>query len=153
MLPNLRRDERIFTRRRQQSTFDINKLKKVSVSVNDGDDDEGIHYSRVSPEENYHDAIIESASEYRKPFIKLKMRERRRRMDKLAKAVLGCCVDKSMLENDPGAYLKGNTELAHEIVDFLDGVKENIQNHICVNFTHLDNQAVPLENDDTDTNS
>ena len=56
-------------------------------------------------------------------------------MDKLAKAVLGCCVDKSMLENDPGAYLKGNTELAHEIVDFLDGVKENIQNHICVNFT------------------
>ena len=66
-------------------------------------------------------------------------------MEKMAINVLSCCVDKSLLENDPVTYLKGNNKLAHEVVDFLDGVKENIQNHVCVNFTHLDNQAVPLD--------
>ena len=134
--PELTRDERAFSRRCQQSTFDANKLKKVTVSVNDGNDDEVVHYGRLTHEENYHDSIIKSASEYRKPFIKLKMRERRRRMEKMAINILSCCVDNFLLENDPVTYLKGNSELAQEVVDFLDGVKENIHNHICVNFTH-----------------
>ena len=43
--------------------------------------------------------------------------------------------------------------MAKEIADFLDGLKENIENHIDTNFFHLHNNAVPLENKHTDKNN
>ena len=42
--------------------------------------------------------------------------------------------------------------MAKEIADFLDGVKENIGNNLHINFGHLDNKAVPLENNGKDEN-
>ena len=145
------RDERIHQRRRQQSTFDIKKVKRVIVSVKDGGDDEVIQYKRISAKGNYHNAIINSASYY-KPFVKLTMLERRRRMQSIAKEVLACCVDKKLFINNPNLYLKGNKELANEIADFLDGVKESIEDQLDINFVHLENEAVPLEKNSTNEN-
>lgn len=72
--PNLTRDERTFALQRQHSTFTINKLKKVSVSVNGGNDNKFVHFSRISHRDHYYDTIIEIASKYRKPFVNLKIR-------------------------------------------------------------------------------
>ena len=149
----LSKEEHIVRRRRQQSTFDINKLKKVIVSVDDGCKDEVICFKRVSNissnRTSYIDGIAKSAAQYYKPFSKVKMRDRRRRMESIAKDVVACCVDRTCFNDNPCLYLKGNTALADEISDFLDGVKESIENHMDVNFVHLDNKAVPLESDET----
>ena len=64
----LSKEEHIVRRRRQQSTFDINKLKKVIVSVDDGCKDRVISFKRVSKRTNYNDGIAKSASQYYKPF-------------------------------------------------------------------------------------
>ena len=43
--------------------------------------------------------------------------------------------------------------MANKISDFLDGVKENIENHMDVNFVHLDNEALSLETNHTNENN
>lgn len=123
------------------------------VSVDNGCKDEVIHFRRISGRANYNDSIDKSASKFKKPSVKLAMRERRRRMESMAKDVIACCFDNNLFKEDPIQYLKGNRELANDISDFLDGVKENIENHMDVNFVHLDNEAVPLETNPTNENN
>ena len=41
-----------------------------------------------------------------------------------------------------------NKDLAIEVVNFLDGVKEIIENNLKINFAHLENDAVSLVSDD-----
>ena len=40
-------------------------------------------------------------------------------------------------------HLKDNTELVVAVVDFLDGVKEGIENNLKLNFAHLENIPIP----------
>ena len=45
-------------------------------------------------------------------------------------------------------YLKDNTELVVVVVDFIDGVKEGIENNLMLNFAHLENIVIPPVSDD-----
>ena len=72
----------------------------------------------MSPQTNYHDDIIKKADSFRKPFVKLVIRERRRRMTSIVKDITACCVDNELLSKDPQNYLEGNKDLAKEIADF-----------------------------------
>ena len=69
------------------------------------------------------------------------MRERLRRMEYISKLVLACCVDRVELEKDGHKYLRGNDILATAVIDFLDGVKEKIQNKMQMNFANVANDV------------
>ena len=55
------------------------------------------HERGLSSTQTYEYTMIDNGDSMRGSFVNLKIQERRRRMDNMAKYILGCCVDKSML--------------------------------------------------------
>ena len=94
---------------------------------------------------NYNDGIVNIASQFKKLFAELSMRERWSRIKSMAKYVIACCVYTNLFTKNPFKYLKGNKDLENKIANFLDRVKENAEHRKDINFAHLDNKAVPLE--------
>ena len=70
------------------------------------------------------DDILNDAVRIKKPVKYLVMNER---MDCLANHFLAYCVDKQSLNDKGMNYIRKNEDLAAEVKDLLDGVKENLQ--------------------------
>ena len=103
------RQRRLSHRRKvNQIPFDVAKLKRVIVVTNDNKEDEVFKFRRRNHDDVYTSDILESASEYKFSYSKLKLRTRRSRMETIAKTILSCCIKKSLMKNDPTGYLNGN---------------------------------------------
>jgi len=125
-------------------------MKRVRIIFDGEEEDTTIHCHCRNHSDVYTSDILDMSSEYNHPFSKLKMRARRSRIEYVAKTVLSCCVDIECMADDSIGYLKHNKDLAMAVIDFIDGVKENIENHMHVKFSHLQNEAVTSVADDKD---
>ena len=127
--------------------IDTCKIKGVKIAFDE--EEHTINYtSRVGHKIKYSHDILSAEPKYKKKFADLKMRERLRRMEHISKLVLACCVDRVELEKDGHKYLRGNDILATAVIDFLDGVKEKIQNEMQMNFANVANDVtLPVSGD------
>ena len=68
----------------------------------------------------------------------------------MANRILACCVDKPLLKNIGIDSLVGNSDLALQVNDLLDGVKERLQFLIHLNFLHFGDEPLPEAKKDAD---
>ena len=72
----------------------------------------------------------------------------------VGKVVLNACVDKMILRELGSNYLKKNYDLARDVVNFLDGMKEWIESKIGVNLSDFNSTPlVPVDGDMIDNTS
>lgn len=128
---------------------DTKKIKKVTVSFDGGSTETINCATRCGHKKKYSSDILDLEPKYKKKFSDLKMRERIRRMEYVSKVVLACVVDRGEQKKDGHLYLRGNNILATAIIDFLDGVKEKLQNELRMNFFHHSNDVtLPVDGDE-----
>lgn len=122
-------------------------VKEIQVSVGEEKKTIDLTHLRASMTTKFNADVL--SHYYKVPFGRLKMRQRRSRMADIAKVVLGACVDREAMRNDSEDYIKGNCELAIEICNLLDGVKDFLQKKMKVNFNHdvNDQPLRPVEDD------
>ena len=105
-----------------------------------------LHAKQLSQKFHFTESVLKEF--YRVPFGRLSMRQRRLRMAEIGKGVLGSCVDRKAFKKDSDGYLYKNKQLAIEIINLLDGVKEYIATKLHINFDSLNDVAVvPIEED------
>mgnify|MGYP005727622821 CR=1 FL=1 len=78
------------------------------------------------------------------------MSERRKRMDSMSIEILGCCVDQDSLKEDGVLYLQDNGDLALDVINILDGIKDKIQRILKMNLRNVSDAAVDPPSDDED---
>ena len=57
--------------------------------------------------------------------------------------ILKCCVDRSKLKSQKIEHLSENNELALSLINFIDGLKEQLEDLIGLILSLLRNEAVP----------
>jgi hypothetical protein len=85
--------------------------------------------------------VDECSKKYRKSYQNLSMRERSRRVAKLAQVVLGACIDRTALElsyssGEEENYLEGNEELAVDLITVLDAIRHRVQREMKINLVN-----------------
>ena len=149
--PNIEmsRSQRLFMRKRIPATdCTLKGVKKVIVSVDEEkyEIDLRNRMKSTSKTENFKDDVLRTY--YKLPFGKICMNERRRRMRKVGKEILSACVDRKKFRENTDEYLTKNEDLALQIVNLLDGVKDYIQSKLKVNLNKLADVALaPIESD------
>ena len=85
---------------------------------------------------------------FRQPFSKLKMKQKKARMNMIAKLVLSACIDKEKAANQKQMYIQKNHALAVELMNFLDGVKAWIEVKVLLNLeNYADTPLAPVSGD------
>ena len=142
------RAQRLFLRNRIPVTDPrLKGIKKVVVEVGDDIDEIDMRAIRADQKALFVEEVL--SHYYRVPYRKMTMRGRRDRMASIAKIVLGACVNRKEFKKDADEYLMKNVELAIDIINLLDGVKEVIQKKMKMNFhsSLSDVAVVPVAND------
>jgi hypothetical protein len=84
-----------------------------------------------STPKSFVNGVGERAKVYRKSYKNLSMRERSRRVGKLAQEVLAACIDRTALEfsyaSGEEIYLEGNEDLAVDFLTVLDAMRHRVQ--------------------------
>ena len=141
------RAQRLFLRQRIPADDpSLKGIKKVCVSIKNETYEINTTKMRVRQKHRFREEVLENY--YKVPFGKLSMRQRRVRMAKIAKIVLGACIEQSEFKANTDEYLHNNNQLGVEVLNLLDGVKEYIESKMKVHFDSLTHLAVtPIEND------
>ena len=88
------------------------------------------------------------ATYYKVPFGKLCMRQRRIRMFKISKMILAACIDRNEYRTNSQSYLESNTNLAVDILNLIDGIKECIQSRLKLKLDDFqDEVSIPIQDD------
>ena len=123
-------------------------IKEVKVVI-DGEQDQVIDIRKkriCGNNTKYFNDII--SNYYKVPFGKLTMRQRRMRMNEIAKILLSACVDRSEYKSKKDNYIKGNTELGVDLLNLMDGTREALALKLKIDFNTIEDQAiVPIPND------
>ena len=141
------RAQRLFMRQRIAANDpELKGVKKVNVSIGNEKYQIETTKMRVRQKDRFRNEVLDSY--YKVPFGHLSMRQRRLRMAKIGKELLGACIERQQFKTKTDEYLHGNKKLAVEILNLLDGVKEYIQSKMKIDFDALNDVAVvPIEND------
>ena len=141
------RAQRLFLRQRIPADDPkLKGVKKVCVSIKNEMYEINTTKMRVRQKDRFREEVLDNY--YKVPFGKLSMRQRRVRMAKVGKIVLGACIERSEFKANTDEYLHNNIQLGVEVLNLLDGVKEYVQSKMKVHFDSLTHLAVtPIEND------
>ena len=141
------RSQRLFLRNRiPASDPRLKGIKKVVVEVGSERDEIDTTTLRANKNAVFIEEVL--GHYYRVPYRKMTMRGRRDRMSSIAKVVLGACVDRKEYKKNSDEYLVNNINVAIDVINLLDGVKEVIQKKMKMNFHSLSDVAVvPIAND------
>ena len=110
-------------------------IKKVHISVGGEAVEDMIDLTKITGHISKYPMDILYMLPYKKAFNELKMKERRRRTDKLALNILFFCIDRALLRRYGVEYLHGNKSLALSVLNFIDGMKERIQKDLRLNLS------------------
>ena len=143
------RAQRLFHRTRLScDDVTLKGVKKVTVKVGEEMSEIDLRAKRLLQKFHFTKSVLKEF--YRVPFGRLSMRQRRLRMAEIGKGVLGSCVDRKAFKKDSDGYLYKNKQLAIEIINLLDGVKEYIATKLHINFDSLNDVAVVPIGEDRD---
>jgi DNA-directed RNA polymerase subunit M/transcription elongation factor TFIIS len=86
---------------------------------------------------------------YKVKFRDLVMKERKRRKLKLAKDVIGMCIDRNEFKNKGMNYLEKNSDVAISMLDLIDGVKVLLEKYLKASFKSIcaDEVLLPIDGD------
>ena len=126
---------------------DVSKLKKVKVVVNDKVYKEIDLTKRRSAEEIFKESVLSDVC--RKPFNRLLWREKKNRINEISYVILNkCIIDRPEFRKNGNDYLKGNEEVALNIIDLIDGVRKVLEKRLKVEFESIADSAIsPIEGD------
>ena len=82
----------------------------------------------------FEERVQESSKQFKKPFHKLNFRNRLQRIDMIASLIIGSCIDRNKQTNFGPGYMKNNKEMANEITNVLNLIKDRIENKMSVDF-------------------
>ena len=146
--PTVSRSERLAARNRVP-IGDVSKLKKVKVVVNDKVYKEIDLTKRRSAEEIFKESVLSDVC--RKPFNRLLWREKKNRINEISYVILNkCIIDRPEFRKNGNDYLKGNEEVALNIIDLIDGVRKVLEKRLKVEFKSIADRAIPPIEGDTD---
>ena len=151
-VPELSRAERLFMRNRIP-VKDLKGIDKINISFNTTekktiDLSHTKYRSRKSSHQQFNEDVLHSSNYCRVPFSNLTMRQRRTRMSDISKRILAACIDRKEFNKDTDGYLHENESLGIEILNLIDGVKENLEKLIKLKFDDLHHVAmVPVDGD------
>ena len=133
---------------------DLNGIQSIRVMVG-GDENNiidlnsGIYKKRSSRVDMFHKDVTCKPNFYRVPFGNCKMRHRRIRMKDIGAKIISACINRKDFKKNPNEYLYNNEELAVDIINLLDGVKDFIQTKMKMKFNDFEDVAmVPVLGDE-----
>ena len=93
-----------------------------------------------------HHYVYKMLMHFKMGLNKLTLLERQRRVDTAAKVIMSCCINRTNMNDldDQASFFKKNKELAVDILTVLDGVRERVQNNVCLNLRELTNEFTPI---------
>ena len=96
--------------------------------------------------------LTEIMKKYRKGFRELKMRERWKRIDIMAREVMCCCLGRDNLSGEVSMkdYIYGNIDLASDILNFLSAVQGRIERHMGLKTNMMIQRDTETRDDDDD---
>ena len=151
-IPNISREDRLFLRNRIPAK-DLKGIKQVNLKIQ-GDDDVIIdlnlpHFKKkTSYNMMFNNEVLSMDNYFKLPFGKLTMKQRRLRIATLSKKILSACIDRNQYNEDGQDYLHGNENLAVDVINLIDGMKEFLQSKMKINFNSVqDIPMVPLDKD------
>ena len=146
------RAERLFLRNR----IPVKSLKGITA-INlkiAGDEDvvvdpKSLPRNKKSYIQSYQDDVIAKSSPFKKPFRYLSMKEKKLRTNDLAKTILAACITRKEYKKNGSQYLNENTQLAVDVLNILDDIKNTLQSKLRIDFKVLEDEPVPpAANDD-----
>ena len=91
--------------------------------------------------------VLEKAEPFYKSYRELGGRSRQRRVEDIAKGILGACVDRRELRDDGLEYMVENKLLAIDVLNCLDQVRTLLQRKLCVDFSKIAHVPTPIGNE------
>ena len=150
--PNMERLRRLKSRTGQLITDkDLSANLKVTVVVGGTLIDETpiqMEKPSQSTKTLYKDNIL--GIYYKVPFGRLTMKERRLRMIKMSKMILSSCIDRNEYKTHSHSYLESNTNLAVDILNLIDGIKECIERQLKLKLDDFQDEVSTPIHDDRD---
>ena len=136
---------------RRDSLISLKGIKTVKVTMNENDDEYVVKMKDKKDGMSYKSKFKEDilGHYFRVPFGKLTMKRRRMRMKDVAKLILGNCIDRDEFKSESHLeYLHSNKDLAIEILNLIDGIKEYIEGIMKLKFDDIKDIAMePLHSD------
>ena len=144
---NLTRADRAFMRTRIPAKS-LKGIKSINLKIS-GDEDVVVDTSKLSTTKDYSYSqlyqkdVVKESMKYKLPFGKLTMRQKNLRTSDLSKLILSACIDRSQYRKFGADYVKNNKDLAVDVLNLLDSVKNTIEKKMKMNLESL--QDAPIE--------
>ena len=115
----------------------------VVIDMKDFNTTKGMSYTK-----NFEQDVLHESKKYKIPFGSLTMRQKKLRTNDFCKKIFAACIDRKQFKKKGTDYIIDNEDLAVDMINLLDNMKNTIQSKMKMNFKDiLDVPIAPVPND------
>ena len=115
----------------------------VVIDMKDFNTTKGMSYTK-----NFEQDVLHESKKYKIPFGSLTMRQKKLRTNDFCKKIFAACINRKQFKKKGTDYIIDNEDLAVDMINLLDNMKNTIQSKMRMNFKDiLDVPIAPVPND------